>query len=87
MYHSGGMNLLVRLRVDLSNVGEIGVSWLNPKGPYLSLENEKDNFCFVLTYSIKRVCEIRKSHVAFMEQRLRNLQTSVMHGHSCFWPI
>ena len=37
---------------------------LNPKGPYLSVEDEKDNFCVVFTYSIKRVCEIRKFHVA-----------------------
>ena len=26
---------------------------LNPKGPYLSLEKEKENFCVVITYSIK----------------------------------
>ena len=38
-------------------------SGLNPK-PYLSLEKEKDNFCGVLTYSIKRASEIRKFHVA-----------------------
>ena len=37
---------------------------LNPKRPYLSVEEEKDNFCLVFTYSIKRVCEIRKFHVA-----------------------
>ena len=37
---------------------------LNPKGPYLSVEDEKDNFCVVFTYSIKRVREIRKFHVA-----------------------
>ena len=39
-------------------------SGLNPKGPYLSLEKEKDNFGGVLTYSIKRASEIRKFHVA-----------------------
>ena len=47
-------------------------SGLNPKGPYLSLE--KENFCFVLTYSTKRACEIRKFHVAVVQQRLRNVQ-------------
>ena len=26
---------------------------LNPKGPYVSFEKEKQNFCAVLTYSIK----------------------------------
>ena len=26
-------------------------SGLNPKGPYLRLEKEKENFCVVLTYS------------------------------------
>ena len=29
-------------------------SGLNPKGPYLTLEKEKDNFCVILTDSIKR---------------------------------
>ena len=29
-------------------------SGLNPKGPYLTLENEKENFCVILTDSIKR---------------------------------
>ena len=37
---------------------------LNSKGPYLSLEKEKDNFCVLFTYSIKRAGEIRKFHVA-----------------------
>ena len=39
-------------------------SGLNPKGPYLSLEKEKENFSVVLTCSIKRASEIRKFHVA-----------------------
>ena len=34
------------------------------EGPYLSYEKEKENFCVVLTYSIKRAREIRKFHVA-----------------------
>ena len=59
-------------------------SWLNPKGPYLSLEKEKETFSVVLTYSIKRAPEIRKFHVAVVQQRLRNVQKSVMHVQSCF---
>ena len=47
-------------------------SGLNPKGPC---------FCVVLTYSIKRASEIRKFHVAVVQQRLRNVQKSVMHVH------
>ena len=35
---------------------------LNLKGPYLSLEKEKDNFCVVFTYSLKQACEIRTFH-------------------------
>ena len=60
-------------------------SGLNPKGPYLSLEKEKETFCVVLTYSIKRAREIRKFHVAVVQQRLRNVQKSVMHVQSCFF--
>ena len=33
-------------------------SWLNPKGSYVSLEKEKQNFCVVRTYSIKRAREM-----------------------------
>ena len=33
-------------------------SGLNPKGQYVSLEKEKQNFCFVLTYSIKWAREV-----------------------------
>ena len=51
-------------------------SGLNPKGPC---------FCVVLTYSIKRASEIRKFHVAVVQQRLRNVQKSVMHVQSCFF--
>ena len=35
-------------------------SGLNRKGPYVSLEKEKQNFCVVLTYSIRWACEILK---------------------------
>ena len=40
-------------------------------------------FCVVLTYSIKRASEIRKFHVAVVQQRLRNVQKSVMRVQSC----
>ena len=36
----------------------------------------------MLTDSIKRACEIRKFHVAVMQQRLRNVQKSVMQSCS-----
>ena len=45
-------------------------SGLNPKGPYLSLEKEKENFCFVITYSIKRDAVA----IAVAQQPLRNVQ-------------
>ena len=32
-------------------------SGLNPKGPYLSLEKEKENFCVVLAYS-QVICDV-----------------------------
>ena len=57
---------------------------LNPKGPYLSLEKEKENSCFVLVYLIKQMREIRKFHVAVVQRRLRRTKIkSVMHAHSC----
>ena len=37
------------------------LSGFNPKGPYVSLEKEKQNFCLVLTYSTKGVREISMS--------------------------
>ena len=46
---------------------------------YLSLEKESDNFCVVLTYSIKRAREIRKFRVLVVQRRQRNVQNSVMH--------
>ena len=59
-------------------------SGLNPKGPYVSLEKEKQNFCVVLTYSIKRAREIRKFHVTVVQQRLRNVQKSVIRAKRFF---
>ena len=61
-------------------------SGLNPKGPYVSLEKEKQNFCVVVTYSIKRAREIRKFHVAVVQQRLTNVQKRVMQVQRCFLP-
>ena len=58
---------------------------LNPKGPCLSLEKEKENFWAVLTYFVKRV--IRKFYVAILQWRLRNVHKSVMHVQSCFSDI
>ena len=56
---------------------------LNLKGPYLSVEKEKDNFCVVFTYSIKRACEIWNFHVAGVQRRQRNDQISMMHVQIC----
>ena len=56
---------------------------LNPKEPSLNLEKEKENFCVVLTVFVKRVREIREFHVAVVQRRLRNVQKSVVHVHSC----
>ena len=49
-------------------------SVLIPNGPYVSLEKEKPNFCVVLTISIKRTRDIRKFHVAVVQQRLNDAQ-------------
>ena len=53
---------------------------LNPKGLYLNLEKEKENFGVVLAYFVKLAREIRKFHVAVVQRRLRNVQKSVMLG-------
>ena len=60
-------------------------SGLNLKGPYLSLEKDKEIFCVVLTYPIKRARQIRKFHVAVVQRRLRNIQKRVMHVQSCYF--
>ena len=43
-------------------------SGLNPKGPYLSLEKEKENFCVVITYSIKWASEIVPKSVMHVQR-------------------
>ena len=58
-------------------------SGLNPKGPYLSLEKEKETFCVVFTCSATRAREIRKFHVAVVQRWPKNVQKSVMHVQSC----
>ena len=67
---------------------EFVTSWrnclgLNSKGPYLSGEKEKENFCSLFTNNIRRVREIRKFQVAGLQRRLRNVQKSVKHVQSC----
>ena len=60
-------------------------SGLNPKGPYLSLEKERETFCVVFTYSVKQVHEIRKFHLPVMQRWLKNVQKSMTHDvQSCF---
>ena len=39
----------------------------------------------MFTYLRKRVREIRTFYVAVMQQRLRNVQKSVMHMQSCYF--
>ena len=60
-------------------------SGLNPKGPYVSLGKEKQNFCVVLSYYIKRAREIRKFHVAVVQQRLRNVKNAWMQVQRSFF--
>ena len=49
-------------------------SGFNPKGSYLSLEKEKETFCVVFTYCLNRALETRKSHIAVVHRRQRNVQ-------------
>ena len=53
---------------------------LYPKGSYLSLEKETDNFCIVFTYSIKRARE-KKNGNGTAEKCKRNV--SFMQMQSC----
>ena len=56
---------------------------LYPKGPHLSLEKEKENFCVVFTYSIKQAHEIRYFHVIVMQWWQRIVQKNILHMQSC----
>ena len=58
-------------------------SGLNLKGTYLSLEKDKETFCVLFTYSVKRAREIRKAYVAVLQRWLKNVPKSVMHVQSC----
>ena len=42
-------------------------SGLNLKGLYVRFEKGKQNFFVVLTYSIKRACEIRKFYMMVVQ--------------------
>ena len=60
---------LIRTVSNFIDLTEFHFIWgkflgLKPKGPHLSLEKEKQNFCVVFTHSIKQMREIRKFHVA-----------------------
>ena len=44
----------------------------------LITQKEKENFCVLFNYSIKRAREVRKFHVTVVQRRLRNVQKSVM---------
>ena len=56
---------------------------LYPKGPYLSLEKEKENFCVVFTYSIKRAREIRYFHVVVGSDGKELYKKNVARMQSC----
>ena len=49
-------------------------SGFNLKGPYLSLEKEKETFRVAFTYSVKRAREISRLHVPVVQRRLRHVQ-------------
>ena len=66
----------------LSNVGEIFL--VKSERTVCKFRKEKQIFCFVLTYPIKWAREIRKFHIAVVQQRLRNVQKRVMHMQRCF---
>ena len=77
--HSFKLRRSYSISFNFSNVGEI--FWVESERPYLGLEKEKENVCVVLIYLIKRASEIRKVYVAVVQQRLKNVQKSVMHVH------
>ena len=56
-------------------------SGFDPKGPHLSLE--KETFCVVFTYFLKRAREIRRFHVPVVQRRLRTVQEKYVQS-CCF---
>ena len=59
---------------------------LNPKGLYLSLEKEKENFVLCSSTPSMQACpRNQKFHVAVVQRWLTNVQKSVMHVQNyCF---
>ena len=64
----------------LSNVSEIFWGLIRRGVP--EFRKRKRN-CVVFTYSVKRVREIRKFHVAVAQRWQKNVQKSMMHVQSC----
>ena len=66
---------------NLSYVGEIFC--IESERTVSEFRKDKETFCFVFTYSVKRAHEISKFHVAVVQRWLKNVQKSVMHVQSC----
>ena len=66
---------------NLSHVGEI--FRIESERTVSEFRKDKETFCFVFTYSVKRAHEISKFHVAVVQRWLKNVQKSVMHVQSC----
>ena len=68
--------------IDLIQFHEITKYWrhfwgLNPKGPNLSLEKERETFCVVLRSFLSHSCNDGK----------KNVRKSVMHVQSCCFDL
>ena len=68
---------------NLSNVGEN--FWVKSERTLSKFRKRKRNFLRCAHLLNKAAREIRKFHVAVVQQRLRNVQKSVMHVQSCFF--
>ena len=66
---------------NLSYVGEIFC--IESEKTVSEFRKDKETFCVVFTYSVKRAHEISKFHVAVVQRWLQNVQKSVMHVQSC----
>ena len=66
---------------NLSYVGEIFC--IESERTVSEFRKDKETFCVVFTYSVKRANEISKFHVAVVQRWLKNVQKSVMHVQSC----
>ena len=68
---------------NLSNTGEL--FRVISERTVCKFRKRKTKFCVVLTNSIKRAREIRKFHVAVVQQQITNVQKSVMRVQKmCF---